>query len=52
MFFLALRVVLGALVLTAVQMAGGMAQAVFAKTTIPPMPGNPLPWQIAANIPC
>lgn len=36
MLSVALRVVVGAMILTAVQAAGGMAQAVLAKTTIPP----------------
>ncbi len=47
---LALRIVVGALILTGVGMAGGMVQAVSARTTIPPLAANPLPWQIAANV--
>lgn len=50
MLSLALRIVGGAVILTMVQIGGGMLQGVVAPSTLPQMPPNMLPWLVAANL--
>jgi hypothetical protein len=45
-----IRVLVGAFLLTACMLAGGLVYAAVSSVPIPPVSTNPLPWQIASNL--